>query len=90
MREFLGVILLISALLITLCGCAEYQYGGNYFFPAYPYEYADPYDNYYYYNSYYYSYPYYYRFPPPALPPEEGGREFRYGESEDKGKKEVK
>ncbi len=89
MKESLKVFLLIVVLLITLCGCAEYQYGGNYFFPPYPYEYADPYNNYYYYNSYYYS-PYYYRFPPPPLPPEEGGKEFRYGEREGKGREEVK
>ncbi len=89
MKRSLIVFLLVLVLLSAFCGCAGYQYGGNYYFPPYPYEYADPYSDYYYYNSYYYSYPYYYRFPPPPYFPEEGGREFRQ-ERERGNEKEVK
>ncbi len=81
MKRLLGFFFIISLLSIVGSGCAGYQYGGNEFFPPYPYEYSDPYNNYYYYNSYYYT-PYYYRYPPPPLPPEEGGKEFRFGEPE--------
>ena len=89
MRGVIMTIIMSAALLLILCGCV--RYGSYYYFPTYPYEYADPYNDYFYYNYYLYSYPYGYRFPPPPYYYDERTREFRHEErkeQEEPGKKE--
>lgn len=82
MKHLYGILCMI-AVIIVLGGCAGLEYGRYYYFPTYPYEYADPYSDYYYYNDYYYSYPYSYRFPPVPYYYDERSKEFRHEEREE-------